>query len=177
MKDFNEQQRDFVNSMGRAFRSARDVDGVTVLFVGLGLFIAFIAVVYFLNREWHWIRGKWIFIKKYFEGRNPVANRRTTHYEVVIEPPYGPDRTLHTTTEDLSPTGMFMRMNPPLKKGEIFHFLLVLPDETRIDGHAEVKWAQHHWSEHHPSGNGCRFLNLKPELRNKIALSLKRKRH
>lgn len=175
MKDFNQPQQDFVNSMGRAFRTAQDIDRGTIILVGLGIFITLIITIYILNQRWHWVRGKWIFLQKYFAGDAVSTSRKSKQFEVVVEIPYGPDRTLRAMTEDLSPTGMFIRLNPPLKKGEIIHFLLVLSPDQKINARAEIKWAQNRWTEHHPSGNGCKFLNLEPEDQKKIRLSLEGK--
>lgn len=161
--------------MGRAFRSAGDLDRATIALIVIGTILLFIILIYSLHQRWHWIRGQWIFLQKYFAGRASATFRKSRSYRVVLEPPYGRDRTLHTITEDLSPTGMFVRVNPPLKKGEIFRFMLSLPNGDRIQATAEVKWAQNRWSKHHSSGNGCRFLELSESDREKIRLSLQRK--
>lgn len=175
MKDFTQPQQDFVDSMGRAFRATGDLNHGVILMIVLGLFFSIIAFIYFLHQRWHWVRGKWIFIQKYMAGRAQWSHRKSKRMGVTIETPYGPDRTLHTSTEDLSPSGMFVRANPPLKKGDTFRFVLTLSTDERIIGTAEVKWAQNRWSQHHPSGNGCRFVNLSQEDQAKIRTSLKKK--
>lgn len=161
--------------MGRGFRESKANDQAILFGVVVTVLFLSIFLLYSLNRRWHWIRGKWVLIKRTLSGAAVSKPRIRKRYEVTIEQPYGPDRTRQCITEDLSPTGMFIRHNPPLKKGDKVRYSLGLDGDERIRGLAEVMWSQNRWTEHHPSGNGCRFIDISADDQKKIELSLKKK--
>lgn len=145
-------------------------------FWGLVIFIsitAFVSTLVMLHLKSYQIRGFMIRLKKMLMGTYRPSRRYPSAASISILLPFGPDKVEHTQTVDLSVGGMFVKKIDPLPVGEIFEFYLEVGEVDRMLAEAEVVWVQKKWSEHHPSGMGCKFRNLTQKNKNRIRLYLR----
>ncbi len=162
--------------MGRGFKNL-DMSSRDALIILAGLiafFLIIFALAYILNNKTT-LWGRLQYLGRLLEGKGRTPKRVKRFSEVVLQVRFGPDPTYRTQIQNLSSGGMFVKMNPPLELGERFRFLLNLNKNDSVTGDAEVVWIQHKWSPHHPSGIGCKFLNLTDTDKNLIRAYLKRK--
>jgi hypothetical protein len=174
VKDFNQKQLNFVQSMGRGFQQDQSLDALPWVAGALLIFVLFVVALSYAIKKRYAIRGRLQYFYRKLKGEPVKDFRFSKSAEVVIQMPFGPERIARANTRNVSRSGMYVRLNPPLKKGDIFQFLLVLSEKLKIKGMAEVVWIQTKWTEHHPSGMGCRFKSISEEDRNRIHLFLRK---
>ena len=140
--------------------------GVIWLSLGIAGFILFFFGIGLGYQYRWWFRGKYIYLRKMFRGEAVAKDRESKACEVVIQLP-NQGQPFRTRTENLSPNGMFIRMDPPLMKGDNFRFLLNLSIDESVAGTAEVRWNQTKASARLSPGMGCKFfqMNEKEKLR------------
>lgn len=168
------QQRVF-DSIGSGFE--RTDYGTSTLQV-LALIIPFILIVYFsflISKHKVYLKGRYIYWKKRWKGEAVSKDRMPQHLEIVIQIPYQ-DRPFRTHLHNISPNGMYVKMNPPLMVGESFRFLLNLNDDERISAWAEVRWSLENRTIFTPPGMGCKFFHLSDADRNRIKRFLRQKK-
>jgi hypothetical protein len=169
-----EDKREFLQQMAQGFSSERESPEIIKLVLLItAAVLAFIFILNFTIRNASKIRGAWVFLFKKLGGRETGPPRYHISVDIVLDVPFDLEPVCHTTTANLSPSGMFVKINPPLKQREIFKFRLNLSKDISIFGSAEVMWVQDRWSEHHPTGIGCKFRNISDADRNKIRAWLK----
>jgi len=192
MRHFNNEQRSFLDSMSNGFSNNTSDDQLIYLawFFIVG-FVLLVAVIFYLTKNWYFLRGRVIYFYRLIRGKGPVHDRVTrtlditiqipnpkysvpTSSEITIKTPTPSHFMIQTKTYNLSPNGVFVKISPPLKKGEKFKFVLFLTAEDTFSGFGEVVWIQNKWTEHHPTGVGCRFLHLDEADRNRLRLFLKK---
>lgn len=161
--------------MGRGFSEARTKENLPWLMGGLALFIFLIVILAFALKNWFRLRGYYHYFYRKLTSEPVKDFRYERQADVVIQMPFGPDLVHRANTRNISRNGMYVRMNPPLKKEDVFSFLLVLSDDFKLKGKAQVFWVQDRWSEHHPSGMGCKFLNLSESEKNRLHAFLRGK--
>lgn len=169
-KDFNPDQREFLNSMQRGFESftSSSTSSQRLFLLVIGVFIAFVLVVAVIHYR-RPIIGRFKYWGRVLSGSANTQRKRKS-LEVAIQVPRGPDPVVRTNTINVSPNGMYVKLNPPFSVGEVFKFRLALKGNRAIVGQAEVVWVQPRWSEHHPTGMGCKFQRLSQE--EKLMLSI-----
>lgn len=154
---------EFIKVFSDGFRKG-DQSGLSffLLFVGIACFILLFTAIFSAIQNKHWIKGRWIYFKKTWKGQAVSKDRRPRSFEVIIQMPYKgtPERT---RTVNLSPNGMFVRMDPPLMVGESFRFLLNLDSQNSLSGTAEVRWSQEKATPYTPPGIGCKFYQMKDQ--------------
>ncbi len=170
-----ETKREFLQEMSRNIANqSADADkvrmGVIIGLLAFGTLILFI-IIYSYRR---YLFGRLVVLRKFITGQVVARARYKAHVEIILDAPLEKERVLRTTIENLSDGGMFVKMNPPLKRSELFRFRLLLSDTERIEGSAEVMWVQNRWSEHHSSGVGCKFHQISDQARNLIRLWIRR---
>jgi len=161
------------DSIDSAFKNP-DLESSTLsvaLFLGI-LVVSLILVIYFTQTRHLW-RGRLVYLRKLFKGEAISKDRVKKNLELVIQMPYK-DQPFRTRISNLSPNGMFVKMNPPLLVGESFRFLLVLGKDLHINAWAEVRWAQTEKTPHTSPGMGCKFFHLKDSDRLAIKKFLRR---
>lgn len=77
-------------------------------------------------------------------------------------------------THNVSAGGMFIRTPNPFELNSSFHFILKLPNNSKIHGTALVRWIHKLPSEWTPQGMGCEFVGLTTEDINQIRLALRK---
>lgn len=123
----------------------------------------------------HSIQRRLTYYRKRISGvASPTEKRFEAKTSVAIILPFPHKPTERTYTVNLSSGGMYVKMLEPYEVNTTFEFLLHLDDEEKIRGTALVRWRQQSWSEQHPSGMGCEFLDLSDEDRQKLKAFIKK---
>lgn len=171
-----QDKRAFLQEMSRSMgdRSLSTETIIDYLVLILGVLLGLIVAYLLWNSRGFW-RGRIVYLKKKLKNQTTAAPRYKASVEIAVDA-WGPQNIVHTTTANLSDGGMFIKLNPPLKVGDIFRFRLRLSQMERILGSAEVMWVQNKWSEHHPTGIGCKFHNMSSEDQNRIRLWIRQQK-
>jgi len=163
----------FLEIFSRGFRQGQTSNFTFFdLFFATSLIAFLIGAIIFVSSRKIWLHGRWIYFRKRWKGEAISKDRRTHQFEVIVQMPYRgtPERC---RTVNLSPNGMFVKLDPPLMVGESFRFLLNLPNGIGISGTAEVRWSQEKATDFTPVGMGCKFHYLRPDDRNEIRKALR----
>lgn len=131
--------------------------------MGVGTAVTLFALItfgtlYFFQTRHQW-KGRWLYLKKRLKGEAVSKDRVLKNIEIVIQLPYR-DTPFRTRVYNMSPNGMFVKMNPPLQVGESFRFLLTLNGDEKITAWAEVRWSQDKRTPYTPPGMGCKFFHM-----------------
>ncbi|MDB5037901.1 MAG: hypothetical protein JWQ35_1429 [Bacteriovoracaceae bacterium] len=165
------EKQEFLREMARGIAEQHSESGsLWIVGVSIGSLLALILTGNYIYSNLDLLRGRWIRLKKILGGAPRGKPRYKVKVDLVIDVPLLGEKVYRTTTANLSPSGMFVKVNPPLARKEIFRFRLGLPGEEGIMGTAEVLWVQSVWTEHHPTGIGCKFTSISDTDRNRIRL-------
>lgn len=170
-------KRQFLQEMSRgAINRSADFDALKDVLSILGPLIVLILLIYLVIKNQKWIEGKFVVLKKRFSGKPVGGDRYRSQMDVVLNLPIGLGQITRTTTANISPGGMFVKLNPPLERDQIFRFRLNLSERESIAGTAEVMWVQDRWTERFPTGVGVRFKDIPEKDRNRIRLWIQKNR-
>ncbi len=116
------------------------------------------------------------FFDKAFRGKK-LDQRFKYNVKVVMDlPTEGKERAVRTTTADIGPNGMFIKLDKPLSPEQLLDFKIQLTNTAEIKGRGEVKWAQDKNSLSKPKGVGLKFLWMADDQKSVIRKWLKKKR-
>jgi uncharacterized protein (TIGR02266 family) len=103
------------------------------------------------------------------ETENRYYPRAKINWLVTVKSPQG---VMEGITVNVSPTGVYIQCQKPLKLNEVFELAIRPPKENRtLTATAEVIWSNIYGpdDEISPRGMGVRFLNISSEDRKFIA--------
>jgi hypothetical protein len=166
-----------VTSIDLTFQSIRESfespNPLGLAFVGLAILI-FIGFIWFFRAYdlRHFFTGRFKYWRRVWRGEPVSTDRIERNLEVLISLPTDP-LPFRTKTFNISPHGMFVRMDPPMSVGDHFRFILKVTPERAISGRAEVKWQ--HWKATPltPRGMGCKLFQLSEDDQNFLRKYLK----
>jgi len=161
-----DRQRVF-DALGSGFERSNQWEVTLQILAAAICILVVIYIIFVFVRNQTFLKGRWIYWRKRLKGQAVSKNRIPKNIEIVIQLPFE-DRPFRTKIHNLSPNGMFMKMNPPLVVGESFRFLLNLGKDEKISAWAEVRWAQVNRTAFTPPGMGCKFFHISDEDRNRI---------
>ncbi len=162
------------NSIREGFETPNPL-GAAAIGIAILLFIGFIWFFRAYDLR-HFFSGRIKYWRRVMRGEPVSTDRIERNIEVLLTLPTDP-LPFRTKTFNISPHGMFIRMDPPMSVGDHFKFILKISPDRSISGRAEVKWQ--HWKATPltPRGMGCKLFHVSEEDQNflrKYLKSLKR---
>lgn len=175
---FNESQTRFLESFQKSLSTLEwrplfllILILLLVVIFGGGFFLSWAFRRRFIIR-----RNLYYWVKKFFPFLQPSSKRYEAEIPVALLYPLTNQMSDKAYTVDLSPDGMFLKMLKPIEVNSSFEFILKLGSSYQIKGTALVRWAQKSWSEHHPVGMGCEFIDITENDRRAIQEFLEQSR-
>jgi uncharacterized protein (TIGR02266 family) len=171
------EKRQFLHEMSRGV-STQTADWGTFgkVFLLFAAILTFLVLMVYLVKNHTRLKGRWIMWRKKMAGKVVGGDRYSSQVEVVLNIAHGRGRIERSTTANISPGGMFVKLNPPLERDDFFRFRLNLTNDKPVTGTAEVMWVHDRWSEKFPTGIGVRFKDLSETDRNRIRLWIQKNR-